>query len=178
MTTRRSFPRVRRPQRKTVNVSSLQPKLRTHGTTVPLLHSLSWRSAYGQVQTCVHILQFSKRDKLPTNVHCEVELSKFVVTGLIWNDSEVIVQIPVLGLHVKKRSCASRRNSRPTHPPIQWKLVPICREVKRPENGTDHSLPSSAQVKNEWSYTSTPPHYFTACTQTTLTLPQVQARCY
>jgi hypothetical protein len=29
--------------------------------------------------------------------------------------------------------------------------------VKRPGRGADHPLPSSAEVENEWSYTSTPP---------------------
>jgi hypothetical protein len=29
--------------------------------------------------------------------------------------------------------------------------------VKRPGREADHSLPSSAEVKNAWSYTSTPP---------------------
>ena len=28
--------------------------------------------------------------------------------------------------------------------------------VKRPGRGADHTSPSSAEVKNEWSYTSTP----------------------
>ena len=120
----------------------------------------------------VCVLQFSKRDKLPTNIQFQVTLSKFVITGVIWNDSEVIVQIRVLGLHVQKGSCAFRQNPRLTQPTIQWKLVPICREVKRPETVNDHTLPSNAKVKNEWSYTSIPPHYFIACTQTTLTLPQ------
>jgi hypothetical protein len=38
-----------------------------------------------------------------------------------------------------------------THPPIRW--MP---GVKRPGRETDHSPPSSAEVKNAWSYTSTP----------------------
>jgi hypothetical protein len=29
--------------------------------------------------------------------------------------------------------------------------------VKRPGRGADHPPPSSAEVENEWSYTSTPP---------------------
>jgi hypothetical protein len=29
--------------------------------------------------------------------------------------------------------------------------------VKRPEREVDHSPPSSAEVKNEWTYTSAPP---------------------
>jgi hypothetical protein len=28
--------------------------------------------------------------------------------------------------------------------------------IKRPERETDHSFPSSAEVKNAWNYTSTP----------------------
>jgi len=32
--------------------------------------------------------------------------------------------------------------------------------VKRPGREADHSPPSSAEVKNAWSYTSTPPHVF------------------
>jgi hypothetical protein len=33
--------------------------------------------------------------------------------------------------------------------------------VKRPEREADQSLPSSAEVKNAWSYTSTPQYAFT-----------------
>ena len=36
---------------------------------------------------------------------------------------------------------------------------------------TDHSLPSIAEIKNEWSYTSIPSHDFLACTGTTVPLP-------
>jgi hypothetical protein len=32
--------------------------------------------------------------------------------------------------------------------------------VKRPRRGADRSLPSSAEVKHEWSYTSTPQYVF------------------
>jgi hypothetical protein len=39
----------------------------------------------------------------------------------------------------------------PTERPIRW--VP---GVKRPGRVADHSPPSSAEVKNTWSYTSTP----------------------
>jgi hypothetical protein len=40
--------------------------------------------------------------------------------------------------------------------------------VKRPERDVDHSSPPSAEVKNEWSYTSTPIYSFTEWTRTTL----------
>jgi hypothetical protein len=45
----------------------------------------------------------------------------------------------------------------PTQPPIQWARGVLSLGVKRPEREADHSHPSSAEVKNEWSYTSTPP---------------------
>jgi hypothetical protein len=35
--------------------------------------------------------------------------------------------------------------------------------VKRPGREADHSRPSSAEVKNAWSYTSTPQYVFMAC---------------
>jgi hypothetical protein len=35
--------------------------------------------------------------------------------------------------------------------------------VKRPGRGADHPPPSSAEVENEWSYTSTPPLGHEAC---------------
>jgi hypothetical protein len=62
----------------------------------------------------------------------------------------------------------------PTQPPIQWDLS---LGVKRPEREADHSPPSSAEVKNAWSYTSAPQHAFMAwrsvkkSTGTTLPLP-------
>jgi hypothetical protein len=45
----------------------------------------------------------------------------------------------------------------PTQPPIQ--LVPgaLSLGIKRPLREADHSPPSSAEVKNAWSYTSTTP---------------------
>jgi hypothetical protein len=45
----------------------------------------------------------------------------------------------------------------PTQPPIQWLPGALSLEVKRPVRAADHSPPSSAEVKNEWSYTSTSP---------------------
>jgi hypothetical protein len=49
---------------------------------------------------------------------------------------------------------------RPIQPPIQ--LVPrdITPGIKLPGSETDHSLPYSAEVKNAWSYTSTPQYTF------------------
>jgi hypothetical protein len=41
--------------------------------------------------------------------------------------------------------------------PIQWVSKPLAPWVKRPVHEADHPSPFSDEVKNEWSYTSTPP---------------------
>jgi hypothetical protein len=51
----------------------------------------------------------------------------------------------------------SRTALGPIQPPIQRVLGALFLGVKRPEREADHSPPSSAEVKNEWSYISTPP---------------------
>jgi hypothetical protein len=48
----------------------------------------------------------------------------------------------------------------PAQPPIQWVLVTLSLGVKRPGREADHSPPSSAEVKNAWSYTPTSPVCF------------------
>jgi hypothetical protein len=45
----------------------------------------------------------------------------------------------------------------PTQPPIQSGPVALSLGLKWPGGEADHSPPSSAEVKNAWSYTSTPP---------------------
>jgi len=45
----------------------------------------------------------------------------------------------------------------PIQPPIQWVLGALSLGVKRPGREADHSPPSSAEVNNAQSYTSTPP---------------------
>jgi hypothetical protein len=54
-------------------------------------------------------------------------------------------------------STASRSVLGPTQPPIQW--VP---GALSPGREADHSPPSSAEVKETWIYTSTPPYAFMA----------------
>jgi hypothetical protein len=56
----------------------------------------------------------------------------------------------------------SRLRLGPTQPPIQWIMEALSTGVKWPGCEADHSAPSSAKVKNAWSYTSTPPHIFMA----------------
>jgi hypothetical protein len=54
------------------------------------------------------------------------------------------------GLEILLFSTASRPALEPTQPPTQW--------VKRPRREADHAPPSSAEVMNAWSYTSTKPN--------------------
>jgi hypothetical protein len=61
------------------------------------------------------------------------------------------------GLEIFLSATASRPAQGPTQPPIQWVLIAISLGVKWPDREADHSPPSSAEVKNAWSYTSTPP---------------------
>jgi hypothetical protein len=59
------------------------------------------------------------------------------------------------GLGIFLFTTASRTALGPTHPPIQWVPRALSLGVKRPGSEADHSPPSSAEVKNTWSYTST-----------------------
>jgi hypothetical protein len=52
---------------------------------------------------------------------------------------------------------ASRTAMAPTQPPLQGVPESLSLGVKRPGREADHSLPSSAEIKNAWSYTSTFP---------------------
>jgi hypothetical protein len=44
-----------------------------------------------------------------------------------------------------------------TQSPLQSVMGALSQGVKRPGRDAYHSLPSSAEFKNAWSYTSTPP---------------------
>jgi hypothetical protein len=57
---------------------------------------------------------------------------------------------------------ASRPVQRPTQSPVQWVHKATSPAVKWPGCEADHSPSSSAEVKNEWRYTSTPPYVFMA----------------
>jgi hypothetical protein len=57
---------------------------------------------------------------------------------------------------------ASRPALEPTQPPIQWEPGALSLGVKQPRRRADHSPPSSAEIKNAWCYTSTPPYAFMA----------------
>jgi hypothetical protein len=51
----------------------------------------------------------------------------------------------------------SRTALGPILPPIQWVLGALSLRVKRPGRTADHLPSSNVEVKNAWSYTSTPP---------------------
>jgi hypothetical protein len=59
-------------------------------------------------------------------------------------------------------STASMPDLGPTQPPIQWVPGALSSGVKQPGREADHSTPTSANVKNTWIYTSTPPYVFMA----------------
>jgi hypothetical protein len=60
------------------------------------------------------------------------------------------------GLRIFLLTAASRKALGPIQPPIQWVPGALSLGVKRPGRETDHSLSSTAEVKNAWSYNSTP----------------------
>jgi hypothetical protein len=55
---------------------------------------------------------------------------------------------------------ASRLALGPTQPPVQWILAAFSPGVKQLGYQANHSLLSSAEVKNAYSYTSTHPYMF------------------
>jgi hypothetical protein len=57
-------------------------------------------------------------------------------------------------------SKAPRSPLRFTQHPIQWVLLILSTEAQRPGRRADHSPLSRAMVRNEWSYTPTPPYAF------------------
>jgi hypothetical protein len=59
-------------------------------------------------------------------------------------------------------STSSRPALGPTQPPVQWILGALSAGAKLPRREADHSLPTSAEVKKIWIYTSTPPYSFMA----------------
>jgi hypothetical protein len=59
-------------------------------------------------------------------------------------------------LEISLFSTAPKPALESTQPPIQWVPEALSPGVKRPGREADHSLPSNAEVKNAWRYTSTP----------------------
>jgi hypothetical protein len=61
------------------------------------------------------------------------------------------------GDNITARHSANCWPLEPTQPPIQWVPGALSLGVKRPGRDDDHSSPSSVEVRNVWSYNSTPP---------------------
>jgi hypothetical protein len=62
------------------------------------------------------------------------------------------------GLGIFLFTTASRTALGPTQPPLQCVPGVLSLAVKRPGRRADNSPPFSAEIKNAWSYTSTPPY--------------------
>jgi hypothetical protein len=69
-----------------------------------------------------------------------------------------------------------QNGSGPTQPPGQWVPGFFSLGVKRPGRDANHSPPPSAEVKNSWSYTSTPPVRLHGVVLTTLPLQNKNVR--
>ena len=69
---------------------------------------------------------------------------------------------PVVWILAKTRDLPWSKKTRPVpdaiQPPIQWVLEYFSR-LKWSGHDVDHSPPTTAKVKNEWSYISTPPDW-------------------
>jgi hypothetical protein len=70
--------------------------------------------------------------------------------GILGSDSQ-------RGLGIFPFTTGSRTALGPIQPPIQWVPGILSLGVERQEPEADHSPPSSAEAKNVWGYTSTPP---------------------
>jgi hypothetical protein len=60
------------------------------------------------------------------------------------------------GLEILLFTTVFRQALGPIQPPIQGDTWVLSLGAKRPGREPEHSTPSSAEVKNAWSYTSTP----------------------
>jgi hypothetical protein len=67
------------------------------------------------------------------------------------------------GLGILPFTTVSRPTQEPYQPPNQWVPGAPFLGVKWPGSETDHSLPSSAETKNAWSYTSTIQTFMACC---------------
>jgi hypothetical protein len=88
-----------------------------------------------------------------TNRDSSVSIATRLRTGRPGFDSRQRLAIFLL-------TTASRPVLEPTQPPIQWVPWALSLGVKRLGREADNLPPSSAEVKNAWSYTSTLPYVF------------------
>jgi hypothetical protein len=71
-----------------------------------------------------------------------------------------VIECSVCTVGIFLFTTASRPALGPTQPPIQWVPGALYLGLKRPGSEADHLPPSSAGVKNVWSYAPTPQYAF------------------
>jgi hypothetical protein len=87
----------------------------------------------------------------------------FAVGNIDWIDGgrpRVQISRPGMGKIFSPFSEMSTPILGPTKLPIQWAMGTLSPGVKRPGRETDHSLPTSAEVKKMWIYISIPPYVY------------------
>jgi hypothetical protein len=84
-----------------------------------------------------------------------------IATGCRLEDQGVGVPSPGGGKNFHF-SISSRPALEPTQLPSEWVPDALSRGVKQPGRETDHSPPTSAEVKKMWIYTPNPPYAFMA----------------
>jgi hypothetical protein len=104
----------------------------------------------------MHFISSAQHD----GVGVGIEISKQIILCLFGTATRLRAGRPGFdsrqGLGILLIATASRPALRLTQPHIQGVPGIISLGVKRPVREADHSPPYSAEVKNEWSYTSTP----------------------
>jgi hypothetical protein len=106
------------------------------------------------------IISFTERKDLFHGIRGEIIL----ILCFKWSTSGITVGYGLDNLGFESRQglgifpfiTASRQPLGHTQLPMQWGPGSLSFGAKRPGRESDHSPPSSAEVKNVWSYTSTP----------------------
>jgi hypothetical protein len=101
---------------------------------------------------CSDIQQFYK--------HCALPVSFVIQLPSFWLYDRC--SVPGRGTVFFLYATASRPALELTQPPIQWVPAALSPGLERPGHEADHSPPSSSEVNNACSYTSTPQYAFTA----------------
>jgi hypothetical protein len=102
-------------------------------------------------------------------VHCGNDLTLGLMAGL-WGWWCVVLYLK--GQEIFLSSVSSGPAVGHIPPPRQWLPGTGSLEAGWPGHEADHSPPSSAEVKNEWGYTSAPTCAFRRCTGITVPSPE------